>query len=151
MRFAQHLSMSSIRPDQSKSRRFAQERGPANGLGGPGALESSRKGNYTNGEPIALIIGWRAAINPPATKNPAYSESGRACPFGVLEGYLKLSLVSCERPERQPTNVVNLMEALRRSVEASGAATSATGRAPARRGAPEKSEQPKRKKARRAS
>jgi hypothetical protein len=78
--------MSSIRPDQSKSRRFAQERGPANGLGGPGALESSRKGNYTNGEPIALIIGWRAAINPPATKNPAYSESGRACPFGVLEG-----------------------------------------------------------------
>jgi DNA end-binding protein Ku len=59
-----------------------------------------------------------------------------------------------ERPERpEPTNVVNLMEALRRSVEASGAATSnkATGRAPARRGAPEKSEQPKRKKARRAS
>ena len=56
-----------------------------------------------------------------------------------------------ERPERpEPTNVVNLMEALRRSVEASGAATSnkATGRAPARRGAPEKSEQPKRKKTR---
>jgi DNA end-binding protein Ku len=59
-----------------------------------------------------------------------------------------------ERPERrEPTNVVNLMEALRRSVEASGAATSnkATGRAPAQRKAPEKAEQPKRKKTRRAS
>jgi DNA end-binding protein Ku len=56
-----------------------------------------------------------------------------------------------ERPERrEPTNVVNLMDALRRSVEASGAVTSnkATGRAPARR--PEKSEQPKRRKTRRA-
>src|SRR5271165_5401003 len=50
-----------------------------------------------------------------------------------------------ERPERrEPTNVVNLMDALRRSVEASGAATS--NKAPARRKAPEKSEQPKRKK-----
>jgi len=59
-----------------------------------------------------------------------------------------------ERPERrEPTNVVNLMDALRRSVEASGAATSnkATGRAPTRRKAPEKSEQPKRKKTRRVS
>jgi DNA end-binding protein Ku len=60
-----------------------------------------------------------------------------------------------ERPERrEPTNVVNLMDALRRSVEASGAAATsnkATGRAPARRGAPEKSEPPKRKKTRRAS
>ena len=54
-----------------------------------------------------------------------------------------------ERPERpKPTNVVNLMDALRRSVEASG-----TGKAkahePARRGAHEKEEPPKRKKARR--
>jgi DNA end-binding protein Ku len=59
-----------------------------------------------------------------------------------------------ERPERrEPTNVVNLMDALRRSVEASGAVASnkATRRAPARRSAPEKSEQPKRKKSRRAS
>src|SRR5260370_31781761 len=59
-----------------------------------------------------------------------------------------------ERPERrEPTNVVNLMDALRRSVEASGAATpnKVTDRAPARRRAPEKSEQPKRKKTRRVS
>src|SRR3984893_15671237 len=54
-----------------------------------------------------------------------------------------------ERPERpKPTNVVNLMDALRRSVEASG-----TGKAkahePARHGAHEKEEPPKRKKARR--
>jgi len=52
-----------------------------------------------------------------------------------------------ERPERpKPTNVVNLMEALRRSVEADG-----KGKAhePARRSAPEKTEPPKRKKARR--
>jgi hypothetical protein len=40
------------------------------------------------------------------------------------------------------------MDALRRSVEASGAATS--NKAPARRRAPEKAEQPKRKKTRRA-
>jgi DNA end-binding protein Ku len=55
-----------------------------------------------------------------------------------------------ERPERpKPTNVVNLMDALRRSVEASGASTShkAKGHAPARHN--EKSEHPKRKKARR--
>jgi DNA end-binding protein Ku len=59
-----------------------------------------------------------------------------------------------ERPERRaPTNVVNLMDALRRSVEASGASTSnkAKGRSTARRSTPEKSQQPKRKKARRAS
>src|SRR5271165_6402296 len=50
-----------------------------------------------------------------------------------------------ERPERrEPTNVVNFMDALRRSVEASGAAIS--NKAPARRKAPEKPEQPKRKK-----
>jgi DNA end-binding protein Ku len=54
-----------------------------------------------------------------------------------------------ERPERpKPTNVVNLMDALRQSVEASGASTSskAKAHAPARRGAHEKTEQPKRKK-----
>jgi DNA end-binding protein Ku len=54
------------------------------------------------------------------------------------------------RPERrEPTNVVNLMDALRRSVEASGASKSreAKGGAPAPRNTPEKSEQPKRKKA----
>src|SRR5712692_8497575 len=53
-----------------------------------------------------------------------------------------------ERPERrEPTNVVNLMEALRRSVEASGASTSnkAKPRPSARRSSPEKSQQPKRK------
>jgi len=55
-----------------------------------------------------------------------------------------------EQPERpKPTNVVNLMDALRRSIEASGTPTShkAKGRAPARH--TEKSEHPKRKKARR--
>src|SRR5947208_1883559 len=57
-----------------------------------------------------------------------------------------------ERPERpKPTNVVNLMDALRQSVEASGASTGskATAHAPARRALHEKTEQPKRKKARR--
>jgi len=50
-----------------------------------------------------------------------------------------------EQPERpKPTNVVNLMDALRRSVEASGKA-----KEPARRAAHEKAEQSKRKKARR--
>src|SRR4029077_14077321 len=57
-----------------------------------------------------------------------------------------------ERPERpKPTNVVNLMDALRQSVEASGASTGskAKAHAPARRAALEKTEQPKRKKTRR--
>src|SRR5580704_15539639 len=56
-----------------------------------------------------------------------------------------------ERPERpKPTNVVNLMEALRRSVEAGGASTSkAKANAPARRTAHETTERPKRKKTRR--
>jgi DNA end-binding protein Ku len=56
-----------------------------------------------------------------------------------------------ERPERpKPTNVVNLMDALKRSVEASG--SSGSGRqkpAPERQRTAEKSEHPKRKKARR--
>jgi DNA end-binding protein Ku len=53
-----------------------------------------------------------------------------------------------ERPERrEPTNVVNLMDALRRSLEASsGAPASNKGTSPARRGAAEKAEQPKRRK-----
>src|SRR3974390_3633886 len=53
-----------------------------------------------------------------------------------------------ERPERrEPTNVVNLMDALRRSLEASGnAPASNKGSAPARRSAAEKPEQPKRRK-----
>jgi DNA end-binding protein Ku len=56
-----------------------------------------------------------------------------------------------ERPERrESTNIVNLMEALRRSVEASGKSTA--GKEKARSSAPrstsEKAEQPKRKKAR---
>ena len=58
-----------------------------------------------------------------------------------------------ERPERgEPTNVVNLMEALRRSVEASGKVAAGKGKARpiARRSTSEKAEQPKRKKARRA-
>ena len=57
-----------------------------------------------------------------------------------------------ERPERpKPTNVVNLMDALRRSVEASGAPTSnkAKVRAPAPRSSSEESEHPKRKRTRR--
>ena len=57
-----------------------------------------------------------------------------------------------ERPERpKPTNVVNLMDALRQSVEASGAATSAKGkgRAASPRSSSEKAEHPKRKKTRR--
>jgi DNA end-binding protein Ku len=56
-----------------------------------------------------------------------------------------------ERPERpKPTNVVNLMEALRRSVEVGGASISkAKVHAPARRTANEKTQQPKRKKTRR--
>ena len=56
-----------------------------------------------------------------------------------------------ERPERrEPTNVVNLMDALRRSVEASGGSRSTKTKAgkPATR---HQSEQPKRKKAKRAS
>jgi DNA end-binding protein Ku len=57
-----------------------------------------------------------------------------------------------ERAEQpRPTNVVNLMDALRRSVDASGGPESAKQRpAPKARRAPEKSEEPKRKKARRA-
>jgi DNA end-binding protein Ku len=54
-----------------------------------------------------------------------------------------------ERPQRpKPTNVVNLMDALRRSVEASGPSTAnkAKAHAPARRTTHEKTEQPKRKK-----
>jgi DNA end-binding protein Ku len=50
-----------------------------------------------------------------------------------------------ERPERpKPTNVVNLMDALRRSVEAGGTSTSgkAKANAPARRTANGKTEQP---------
>jgi DNA end-binding protein Ku len=57
-----------------------------------------------------------------------------------------------ERPEQpKPTNVVNLMDALRRSVEAGGAATSskAKGRAAAPRSSSEKAEHPKRKRTRR--
>ena len=57
-----------------------------------------------------------------------------------------------ERPERpKPTNVVNLMDALRQSVEAGGGATSSKAKdhAPARRTAQGKAEQPKRKKTRR--
>jgi DNA end-binding protein Ku len=57
-----------------------------------------------------------------------------------------------ERPERpKPTNVVNLMDALRQSGEASGASTrsKAKAHAPAPRTAHEKTEQPKRKKTRR--
>jgi DNA end-binding protein Ku len=59
-----------------------------------------------------------------------------------------------ERPERrEATNVVNLMEALRRSVEAGGKSTAdkEKARSSTPRCTPEKSEQPKRKKVRRAS
>jgi DNA end-binding protein Ku len=60
-----------------------------------------------------------------------------------------------ERPERrEPTKVINLMDALRRSVEASGARASAktkSRQAATSRGASEKSERPKTRKARRAS
>ncbi len=58
-----------------------------------------------------------------------------------------------ERPERpKPTNVVNLMEALRWSVEAGGASASkAKAHAPARRTAHETTERPKRKKTRRTA
>jgi DNA end-binding protein Ku len=58
-----------------------------------------------------------------------------------------------ERPERpKPTNVVNLMDALRRSVEVSGAQGSGKATsAHSRRRATEKTDQPKRKKGRRAS
>lgn len=60
-----------------------------------------------------------------------------------------------ERPERhEPTNVVNLMDALRRSVEASGKSTAGKEKTPSastRRTPSEKAEHPKRKKARRAS
>jgi DNA end-binding protein Ku len=56
-----------------------------------------------------------------------------------------------ERPERpKPTNVVNLMDALRQSVEASGAATStkAKARAASSRSSSEKAEHPKPKRTR---
>src|SRR6266566_8502630 len=59
-----------------------------------------------------------------------------------------------ERPERrEPTNVVNLMEALRRSVEASSksAADKGKARSRARSSTSDKAEHPKRKKSRRAS
>jgi hypothetical protein len=58
-----------------------------------------------------------------------------------------------ERPERpKPTNVVNLMDALRQSVEASGAATStkAKARAASPRSSSEKTEHPKLKRTRRS-
>ena len=58
-----------------------------------------------------------------------------------------------ERPERpKPTNVVNLMDALRQSVEASGAATStkAKARAASSRSSSEKAEHPKPKRTRRS-
>lgn len=55
-----------------------------------------------------------------------------------------------ERPERrEPATVVNLMDALRRSVETSGAGP--TAKAKARPAARRQSEQPKRRKAKRAS
>ena len=56
-----------------------------------------------------------------------------------------------ERPERpKPTNVVNLMDALRQSVEASDAATSTKGkpRAASPRSSAEKTEHPKPKRTR---
>jgi DNA end-binding protein Ku len=58
-----------------------------------------------------------------------------------------------ERPERpKPTNVVNLMDALRQSVEASDAATSTKGkpRAASPRSSAEKTEHPKPKRTRRS-
>jgi DNA end-binding protein Ku len=58
-----------------------------------------------------------------------------------------------ERPERpKPTNVVNLMDALRQSIEASGAATStkAKARAASPRSSSEKAEHPKPKRTRRS-
>jgi DNA end-binding protein Ku len=54
-----------------------------------------------------------------------------------------------ERPQRRkPTNVVNLMDALRRSIEASGGAPASSKEkaSPARRASAEKPEQPKRRK-----
>jgi non-homologous end joining protein Ku len=57
-----------------------------------------------------------------------------------------------ERPERpKPTNVVNLMDALRRSVEAGGTCTSGKAKLMRQLGALSngKTEQPKRKKTRR--
>src|SRR6202022_2189493 len=58
-----------------------------------------------------------------------------------------------ERPERpKPTNVVNLMDALRQSVEASDAATSSKGkpRAASPRSSAENTEHPKPKRTRRS-
>src|SRR5256886_6834214 len=56
-----------------------------------------------------------------------------------------------ERPERrEPTNVVNLMDALRRSVEASGGSGSAKTKN-GKTATPRQSQQPKRKKTKRAS
>jgi DNA end-binding protein Ku len=57
-----------------------------------------------------------------------------------------------ERPERpKPTNVVNLMDARRQRVQAGGSASAKAKSAPQRRRTPEKADQPKRKKSRRAS
>jgi len=62
-------------------------------------------------------------------------------------------LATYERPERrEPAKVINLMDALRRSVEASGAgrpSAKSKGRQPATQR--RQSEQPKRKKAKHAS
>ena len=56
-----------------------------------------------------------------------------------------------ERPERrEPTNVVNLMDALRQSVKSSGAPAKQKGRRTPARGRAARAERPKAKKARRA-
>ena len=56
-----------------------------------------------------------------------------------------------ERPERpKPTNVVNLMDALRQSVEAAATSTKAKARAASSRSSSEKAEHPKPKRTRRS-
>jgi DNA end-binding protein Ku len=56
-----------------------------------------------------------------------------------------------ERPERpKPTNVVNLMDALRQSVEVAATSTKAKARAASSRSSSEKAEHPKPKRTRRS-
>jgi hypothetical protein len=107
-------------------------------------------------------IRWRCLLGSrgmtPATASSYHAEAVVLISCSQYEDALKELLKKkqegkpIERPERpKPTKVVNLMEALRRSVEAGDAPTSSKPKpnTPARRAGNEKAEQPKRKKTRR--
>jgi DNA end-binding protein Ku len=95
-------------------------------------------------ELAAHIVNTKTGHFDPSKFEDQYEDGLKELPKKKQEGK------PIERPERpKPTNVVNLMEALRQSVEAGGAFTSkAKAHAPARRSAHETTERPKRKKTR---